>query len=233
MSEVYGSPKAIKGDEIVNMKRSDWSGSHHYCMVCWIPQRAAMYDRFPKGLQTHELVGGSMRSLEPYNYMRLCAVCHARYHDGTPHQDLCISFGQLLYCKYEWSCITLGGQVSPNCIIEGLWNWHRIGLLYRPQRRPVSAVCLPPMESPADRYLEERLRWNPGLHSPLPLGLKPLHKLDPEAYPKEENPGILHLRRRNGFGTSWPPRLANNGVLADFLTTPALSATCFLTVLKP
>jgi hypothetical protein len=220
----YGLPRAVSlKTPGVRERRDDWGFQHDRCMVCWIHARDAAKHRFPGGLQTHEIIGGAMRSMEPCNYLRICAACHKHYHDGNPTEGLCLDLGTILYCKYEWSCIELGGHFSPNWIVEAStnliaeqsWNWHRLAALYRPQRRPLSAACLPCMESPSDRYLEERLRWNPGLRSPLPLGLKPSHKLEPAQYSAENDGGILRLRKLVGSATCFPPSLNANGVLGS------------------
>lgn len=215
MIEVYGSPRAIKLNEPeVKARRDAFAERNARCMLCWIPYEAALHMRFPEGLQTHELVGGSMRSMEDYNYLRLCARCHAIYHDGIPGDGRGFGFGVLLYCKYEYACLRLRRQFNPNYILEGLWNWHRLGYLYRPQRRPVSAACLPCMESPPATYLEERSKWTAISRSPLPLGSKPFHKLDPAQYAEAGERGILLLKKPAGSAIFCGQTFDEHGVLS-------------------
>lgn len=220
LDEIYGEPKRVVQTENVRLDRQQWAEDHGYCAVCWISESRAALNRFPAGLQTHELVGGSMRSLEPYNYLRLCSACHQRYHSGTPYEDLDLDFGHLLYCKYEQACVELGYQFPPGWIIEGVWNWHRLGYLYSPQRRPVSAACLPPMESVPTGYLAERLKWNPYSRCVAPLGEKPCHNLDLAAHARAGEHGILLLKKPDGFKTFSPGFSPTGGVLGDLLTTP-------------
>lgn len=217
LDEIYGAPKRMVQTENVRTDRQQWAEDHAYCAVCWISERQAALNRFPAGLQTHELVGGSMRSLEPYNYLRLCSACHHRYHSGTPFEDLELSFGNLLYCKYEQACVQLGYQFPPDWIIEGIWNRHRLGYLYSPQRRPVSAACLPPMESVPTGYHRERSMWNRFSRCVAPLGEEPCHRLDLEARERAGEHGILLLKKPDGFKTFSPGFSPSGGALADLL----------------
>lgn len=211
---IYGPDRAYDlKDAETKTRREAWSMSHSRCMVCWISESESRHRRYPGSLQTHEIVGGSMRSHETENYMRLCSACHHRYHSGCQSTGLSLSFGNMLYCKYEWACMVLGEHFCPNWIIPGVWNWHRIAYLYRPQRRPVHAVCLPCMESPQQAYLDERLLSHPGLRSPLPLGSPPSRPLAPEAYQEDSAVGTLLLKRIDCFATGFPPKLGNDGVL--------------------
>lgn len=221
---VYGERRAISGKgsgSRVMRDRELWAIAHTRCMVCWCPRQ----------LETHEIVGGSMRSMEPYNYARLCRRCHDSYHSRGKADDL--KLPHILFAKYEYSCIELAAQFPPNAIVEGAWNWHRLGFLYRPTRLPVSAVCLPSMECIPKRFHDERRKYVPGLCSHVPLGSPPCHKLDPEAYRREDESGILLLKKPAGSETASRPSLNRNGVLANLSAVAEWRSIFSASVLMP
>lgn len=220
---VYGERRAISGKgsgSPVMRDREAWSIAHHRCMVCWCPS----------SLETHEIVGGSMRSMERYNYARLCRRCHDSYHSRGMEDDLRLP--HILFAKYEHSCIELAVQFPPNAIVEGVWNWHRLGYLYRPTRLPVSAVCLPSMESTPKRFQDERRKFGHGLCSLAPLGSPPCHRLDPEAYQKQDANGILLLKKPAGSETASRVSSKRDGALANLSDAAEWRSTFSASVLR-
>lgn len=153
----WGPPKCFRTDEA----RFEWSQRRAYCAACWIGVRESEHDRFPQGIQIHELVGGAMRSLEPANYLTLCSKCHAAYHSGGSES---LHFGQMLYFKWESTCLELGQAVPYASIVavgdQERWNPYRLEYLRRPQKPPTLSVS-PPIEPLPAWLVRERLRYGP------------------------------------------------------------------------
>lgn len=151
----FGIPRSIRDD----LNRNSWAESRPYCIVCWIPYEDTFNKRFPAGIQTHEIVGGSMRSLEPCNYAGLCSKCHDEYHSRKDG----IEFEDILGAKWEATCMEAGLALPFRSVVfidgEEAWNPYRLSFLRRPQRTELSLSALPNPRQASPLLLLERQQY--------------------------------------------------------------------------
>lgn len=166
--------------------------------MCWIGLRDTEIHRYPQGIQIHEIIGGAMRSLEPCNYATVCSKCHDSYHsrgDG-------LTLAELLYAKWESTCLEVGAAVPYRSIVavggEVVWNPYRLAFLRRPQRTPPSLSALPLISTPCQRYLLERCRFRPFASEMLGLTESQLLNLGPGSADSEPTtPPIIQFTASN------------------------------------
>ncbi len=73
--------------------RKTWASTRTHCYLCGV-----CWDNTYLGLHTHHIFQGAMRSDEPCNLLRLCAIkCHNRAHVATG--KLRLTKGQMLWLK--------------------------------------------------------------------------------------------------------------------------------------
>ena len=70
------------GKQMTKEDVRQWGLDHLNCELCGIPVQMSITRRWPAGLQTHHIIGGSSRKNYSWNLLRLCSRCHNQYHSG-------------------------------------------------------------------------------------------------------------------------------------------------------
>lgn len=150
----WGPEKAIRFDP----NREQWSRERAVCMVCWIDYQQTMQHRNPGGIQIHEIVGGAMRSLESANYLSICSRCHDSFHSRGNG----LTFEEILFCKWEASCLEAGVAMpfASIVIVNGVTIWNPWRLAYLRRRHHNSSALPSPMEL-RPRFIQVRSSWMP------------------------------------------------------------------------
>jgi len=172
----YGPPKMVREDA----DRKEWAERRPYCVVCWVSQGQTWVNRFPGGIQIHEIIGGSMRSMEPCNYATLCSECHADYHSSGE-----LKLEHILFAKWESTCLEAGFAFPYHAALavneEFAWNPNRLAWLRRPTNPQVDSSVLPSATMVPPKYLQERLRFRPYLQATTGLTESQFHSLGPKS----------------------------------------------------